>query len=337
MIELNNITKIFVSNKKYPGFLGTLKGLFSNEKIVKRAISDISFKINEGEIVGYIGTNGAGKSTTIKIMTGIMNPTAGKCIVNGIEPYKKRKKNAANIGVVFGQRTQLWWDLPVCESYTILKEIYGISNEQYNKQIQFLNEVLELDSFWNTPVRVLSLGQKMRADLGAALLHNPKILYLDEPTIGLDVVVKDKIRTAIKEINKKYNTTIILTTHDMGDIEELCQRIIVIDDGKKIFDDSIEKMKFLYGSNRMVCFKIIDFNKLGFEDIKKLFNDENIRVYIDAEQSELSILYNQNINNTAEIVDKILCNLDVDDIRFEEIELEDIVKMIYRREKVFNI
>lgn len=228
MIEVNHISKDFVMPKKYPGLKGAVKGLFSTEKIVKTAVDDISFTINKGEIVGYIGSNGAGKSTTIKMMTDILTPTRGECRVAGVDPNKNRKENAKNIGVVFGQRTQLWWDLPLGESFTILKEIYDVSDEDYKNRIKFLNEVLGLDTFWNSPVRTLSLGQRMRADLGAALLHNPKVLYLDEPTIGLDLVVKDNIRKAIKEINEKYQTTIVLTTHDIGDIEELCSRMLSV-------------------------------------------------------------------------------------------------------------
>ena len=203
MIEVKHIYKDFVSPKKYPGLKGAIKGLFSTEKVVKRAVEDISFNIEKGEIVGYIGSNGAGKSTTIKMMTGILNPTKGECLVNGLNPSKNRRKNAKNIGVVFGQRTQLWWDLPLSESFTILKEIYNVSDEDYEKRMEFLNKVLELQDFFDKPVRTLSLGQRMRADLGAALLHNPKVLYLDEPTIGLDLIVKDNIRNAIKEINEK--------------------------------------------------------------------------------------------------------------------------------------
>ena len=246
MIELKNVSKEFVSPKKYPGFKGAIKGLFSNEKVSKVAVDDISFTIQDGEIVGYIGSNGAGKSTTIKMMTGILNPSKGICLVDGINPSKNRKENAQNIGVVFGQRTQLWWDLPLSESFTILKEIYDVSDEDYAKQMEFLNRVLELHEFFDRPVRTLSLGQRMRADLGAALLHNPKVLFLDEPTIGLDVVVKDNIRKAIKEINAKSNTTVILTTHDIGDIEELCDRIIIIDEGRKIYDGTTESLKEKY-------------------------------------------------------------------------------------------
>ena len=256
MIELKNVSKEFVSPKKYPGFKGAIKGLFSNEKVRKVAVDDISFTIGKGEIVGYIGSNGAGKSTTIKMMTGILNPTTGTCLVDGIDPSKNRKENAQNIGVVFGQRTQLWWDLPLSESFTILKEIYDVSDEAYEEQMAFLNRVLELDEFFDRPVRTLSLGQRMRADLGAALLHNPKVLYLDEPTIGLDLVVKDNIRKAIKEINEKYQTTVILTTHDIGDIEELCSRIIIIDEGKKIYDGTLENLKDTYGTRRKVTMEV---------------------------------------------------------------------------------
>lgn len=246
MIEVKNIRKEFISYKKYPGLKGAIKGLFSKEKVKKVAVDDISFTIQDGEIVGYIGANGAGKSTTIKMMTGILSPTSGECTVNGVNPNKKRKENAKNIGVVFGQRTQLWWDLPLSESFTILKEIYDVSDEDYKERMEFLNQVLELDTFFDKPVRTLSLGQRMRADLGAALLHNPKVLFLDEPTIGLDVVVKDNIRKAIKEINAKSNTTVILTTHDIGDIEELCDRIIIIDEGRKIYDGTTESLKEKY-------------------------------------------------------------------------------------------
>ena len=208
MIVVKHISKRFVSNKKYPGLKGAIKGLVSREKETKVAVDDISFSIKKGEIVGYIGSNGAGKSTTIKMMTGILVPTKGECRVNGIDPNHQRKENASNIGVVFGQRTQLWWDLPLSESFTILKEIYSVSDEDYKERMEFLNRVLELEPFFHKSVRTLSLGQRMRADLGAALLHNPKVLYLDEPTIGLDLVVKDNIRKAIKEINEKILRTL---------------------------------------------------------------------------------------------------------------------------------
>lgn len=243
IISVEHLLKEFKTSKKYPGLKGTIQSLFTNEKIIKRAVDDISFSINEGEIVGYIGGNGAGKSTTIKMLAGILVPTSGKCFVKGIEPYKNRQKNAQNIGVVFGQRTQLWWDLPLIESFTVLKGIYQVSNDDYEKRMEFINDVLEIEEFENNPVRTLSLGQRMRADVAAAFIHNPKVLYLDEPTIGLDVVVKDKMRKAIRELNRNFKTTIILTTHDMVDIEELCNHIIIIDNGKIIFNDMLQVLQ----------------------------------------------------------------------------------------------
>ena len=247
MIRVENLSKEFKINKKYPGFKGAIKSFFSTEYVIKKAVDDISFEINDGEIVGYIGANGAGKSTTIKMMTGILTPTNGIVTVNGIVPYENREKNAKNIGVVFGQKTQLWWDLPISETFSLLKDIYDISDNDFEERMNFFKKVLGLEEFFLNPVRTLSLGQRMRADLAAALIHNPKVIYLDEPTIGLDVVVKESVRKAIKEINKKYGTTIILTTHDLNDIEELCNRIIIIDKGKKIYDGEIEGVKEKYG------------------------------------------------------------------------------------------
>lgn len=238
MIKIENLTKEFKTYKKYEGFKGAVKSLFSNEYTIKKAVDNVSFTINQGELVGYIGVNGAGKSTTIKMMTGILVPSGGACEINGIIPYENRKENAKNIGVVFGQRTQLWWDLPVSESFGILQKIYDIPKEKFEENLAYLKDILGLDEFFLTPVRNLSLGQKMRADFAASMLHDPKVLFLDEPTIGLDIVVKEKIRKAIKEINKKNNTTVILTTHDLDDIEEVCDRIIVIDGGKKFLTEA---------------------------------------------------------------------------------------------------
>ena len=273
MIRVENLTKEFKINKKYPGFKGAIKSFFSTEHITKRAVDDISFEINDGEIVGYIGANGAGKSTTIKMMTGILTPTSGKVTVNGITPYENREKNAKNIGVVFGQKTQLWWDLPISETFSLLKDIYDISDNDFEERMNFFKKVLGLEEFFLNPVRTLSLGQRMRADLAAALIHNPKVIYLDEPTIGLDVVVKESVRKAIKEINKKYGTTIILTTHDLNDIEELCNRIIIIDKGKKIYDGEIEGVKEKYGYLTTVEIQVkenINLDKFNeFADMKK--------------------------------------------------------------------
>ena len=332
MIEVKHISKDFVSQKKYPGLKGAVKGLFSNEKVVKKAVDDISFTIDDGEIVGYIGSNGAGKSTTIKMMTGILTPTRGECLVNGINPSKKRKENAQNIGVVFGQRTQLWWDLPLSESFTILKEIYNVSEEAYRERMAFLNRVLELEEFFDRPVRTLSLGQRMRADLGAALLHNPKVLYLDEPTIGLDLVVKDNIRAAIKEINEKYQTTVILTTHDIGDIEELCSRIIIIDDGRKIYDGSLEELKETYGTKRKVSVEVKQPQKLKELRLAQLLEVEenDYQTEFDAEKNSFSVTFDKHKIQAPQVLNAVMEVTEVQDIQIQETELAEIVKDIYR-------
>lgn len=331
MITVKNISKEFVSAKKYPGLKGAIKGLFSREKVSKLAVDDISFDINEGEIVGYIGSNGAGKSTTIKMMTGILKPTKGECIINGVDPSKERTKNAANIGVVFGQRTQLWWDLPLSESFTILKEIYNVSDEDYERRMKFLNEVLGLEEFFTQSVRTLSLGQRMRADLGASLLHNPKVLYLDEPTIGLDLVVKDKIRAAIKEINEKYKTTVILTTHDIGDIEELCSRIIVIDEGRKIYDGGLKELKETYGKKRKVFMEVVDLKACENTDwsVKLSKSSDCFSVSYDKEQNKVAFTFNRDEVQISEIISAVMAVSEVKDVEIKETELSEIVKEIY--------
>lgn len=331
MIQVKNISKEFVSAKKYPGLKGAIKGLFSNEKVSKQAVKDISFDIADGEIVGYIGSNGAGKSTTIKMMTGILAPTSGEVIVNGINPRKERSKNAKKIGVVFGQRTQLWWDLPVQETFTILKEIYEVSDEDFVERIDYLDHVLGINEFMDRPVRTLSLGQRMRADIAAALIHNPPVLFLDEPTIGLDLVVKDNIRQAIKDINKKYNTTVILTTHDIEDIEELCERIIIIDDGSKIYDGSLENLKKSYGTTASVIFepkKMDDMDNLSISDMLGLADDE-CSMELDYENNLLTVVYDKRKVQAPQIVNIMMEATTVLDFKTEDTKLAEIVKAIY--------
>ena len=327
MIKVENITKEFKSNKKYPGFKGAIKSFFSTEYIIKKAVDDISFSIEDGEIVGYIGANGAGKSTTIKMMTGILTPTSGKITVDGLVPYEKRKENAKRIGVVFGQKTQLWWDLPLSETFTLLKEIYEVSDKDFNERMAFLNSTLSLEDFMLTPVRSLSLGQRMRADIAAALIHNPKVVYLDEPTIGLDVMVKEKVRNAIREINKKYGTTIILTTHDLNDIEELCSRIIIIDNGKKIYDGSLEEIKSRYGARTSIELQVkkkIDLSSLNFKE-----NLEEDDLNIKEENNKIIATFNKNKISSSEIMSEILTKVEVIDFKVIETSIEDIIKKIY--------
>lgn len=330
MIKVENLTKEFKMSKKYPGFKGAIKSFFSNEYTHKLAVDSISFEIHKGEIVGYIGANGAGKSTTIKMMTGILTPTSGNVTVNGLVPYEDREKNAKNIGVVFGQKTQLWWDLPISETFTLLKDIYDVSDEDFEERMKFLKELLGLEEFFLNPVRTLSLGQRMRADLAAALIHNPKIIYLDEPTIGLDVVVKEKVRQAIKDINEKYGTTIILTTHDLDDIEELCNRIIVIDKGKKIYDGEIQGIKDKFGYLTTVEAQIK--GNISVEDLKfkEIVEDDDFKVEI--KENKLAVTFNRNKISSGDIISEVIKEVKVIDFVVKETSIEDIVKKIYRNE-----
>ncbi len=331
MIEVSNLTKSFKKPVRKPGLWGMFKTLFSFKYTTTQAVKGISFNVDKGEIVGYIGANGAGKSTTIKMMCGILTPNFGHVLVDGYLPYdnKQRKKVLKEIGVVFGQRTQLWWDLPLIESLQILKEIYDVSKEDYEIRFEFLKNVLELDDFLNQPVRTLSLGQRMRADLAASLIHNPKILFLDEPTIGLDVLVKDRIIKAIKEINEQYQTTIILTTHNMDDITDLCNRVIILDEGSILFDGPLDSIKKKFGNIRNIS--IVNKLDIDIEKIKKTFND-NIEV-ID-ENGYLNISFDADVIKINKVLKYLLENCDITDIKIQENTLESIVRNIYEHKKV---
>jgi ABC-2 type transport system ATP-binding protein len=317
-------------NKKYPGFKGAIKSFFSREYTIKTAVDDISFKIDEGEIVGYIGENGAGKSTTIKMMTGILTPTSGEVLVNERVPYEDRQKNAKDIGVVFGQKTQLWWDLPLSETFSLLKDIYEVDEKDFQERMNFLNEILDLEPFMLSPVRTLSLGQRMRADLAAAFIHNPKVIYLDEPTIGLDVVVKDNVRKAIKKINQDFGTTIILTTHDLNDIEELCNRIIIIDSGKLIYDGGLQEIKELYGYMTNIEVQLKREISLKEVEFIKALDKENIDLNI--KESKLIVTFNKNNVSTTDIIGGLMAKFEVVDFSVNETTVEEIVKKIYRNE-----
>jgi len=330
MIEVKNLTKEFKMNKKYPGFSGAIKSFFSREYSVTKAVDDVSFHIQEGEVVGYIGANGAGKSTTIKMMTGILTPTSGEVLVNGIIPYENRQKNAKDIGVVFGQKTQLWWDLPLSETFTLLRDIYEVDRKQFEFQMDFLNEVLELKDFMLQPVRTLSLGQRMRGDLAAALIHNPKVIYLDEPTIGLDVVVKENVRKAIKKINETYGTTIILTTHDLMDIEELSSRIIIIDKGKMLYDGNVKHIKETYGY--MSDIEIQTRNYIDLQEVQFIKELDEEFIGLQAEENRLKVQFNKNRTTTTEITKRLMNKLDITEFTIHEPSIEDIVKKIYRNE-----
>ncbi len=334
MIEVSNLTKEFVKYEKEKGLKGLLKGFFNAKKVVKKAVDNVSFSIAEGEMVGYIGANGAGKSTTIKMLTGILTPSSGEVKVNGIIPYKDRVPNARNIGVVFGQRTQLWWDLPLSESFLILREIYEIPQKDYDDRMAFFNDILNLDDFIKSPVRTLSLGQRMRADIAASLLHNPKVLYLDEPTIGLDVRAKQKMRDAIKLMNQTYKTTVILTTHDLDDIQELCNRILIIDKGKIIYDGSLSEIREKYGTTKRIECEVKDELDDEKMDFASCFDIDPNELEITHEDKKLSIVFPKHKISVAQMTEEILRRFDVQDISIFDANIERIVAKIYDEGKV---
>ena len=330
MIEVKNVTKEFKKTIKDAGLKGSAKSLFHKKTEIVKAVDDISFTVNEGEILGFIGPNGAGKSTAIKMLTGILTPTSGEIIINGQVPYKNRKKYVKEIGVVFGQRTQLWWDLPLRETYSVLKEIYQIEDKAFKQRMDFLNEVLELDPFIGSPVRTLSLGQRMRADIAASMIHNPRVLFLDEPTIGLDVVVKDNIRKAIAEINKTEKTTIILTTHDLSDIELLCKRIVMIDKGKKVYDGALDSMKEKYGKMREIHINLLsekDMDKLDFAGKLGLAGDD-LELAIDGKKA--IVRFNSSKVQVSDMLSYILGTITVKDIAVSEADIEEIIRRLYK-------
>ena len=273
-ISVNHISKTFKVSKREVGLLSSIKSFFKREYTYIEAVKDISFQIEKGEIVGYIGPNGAGKSTTIKILSGILTPDSGTCTINKMTPWVEREKYVSNIGVVFGQRTQLWWDIPAIDTFNLLKDIYNIPDKEYEETKNELIKLLDIEEIIKIPVRQLSLGQRMRCEIAASLLHKPSILFLDEPTIGLDAISKKVVRDFIKKINKEYKTTVILTTHDMSDIEALAKRIILIGKGKILYDGNIHNLKQKFGNIKNITIhtkdKITKINKKGIVTQKKL-------------------------------------------------------------------
>ena len=257
-LVMKNVCKDFKVLNRHEGLKGSIQDLFSRDYKTISAVKDVSLEVGRGEIIGYLGPNGAGKSTTIKMMTGVLEPTSGEILVNGKIPYKNRTENCENIGVVFGQRSQLWWSLPLIESFKLLRDIYMVPKNEYDDMIELYKSLVDIEPIINKPVRQMSLGQRTLSDILAAFLHNPAIVFLDEPTIGLDVSMKDKIRSLIKGLNQEKNTTVILTTHDMGDVDALCKRIVIIDKGTKIYDNDIEHLKGYFGSYRTLHMRLAD-------------------------------------------------------------------------------
>jgi len=330
IIEVQNLTKEFRSFRRREGVWGAMQNLFVRDKITVSAVDHVNFTIQPGEVVGYIGANGAGKSTTVKMLTGILVPTGGSIVANGFVPWRDRRHYTKHIGVVFGQRTQLWWDIAVVESFKLLKEIYEVSDADYQKRLGIFSEILNLKDYLNTPVRKLSLGQRMRCDIAASLLHNPPVLFLDEPTIGLDVVAKDRIREFLKEVNRMERTTVLLTTHDLSDIEELCSRIIVIDKGRTLFDGALREMKGRLAKFNQVKFLLKDRGQA--DAVNQIATDGILCDRID----ELTYLmrFDRERYSNAEIIRSIVNTLEVSDILVEEEPIEDIVKRIYLRGEV---
>lgn len=324
-IEIKNLSKVFKKPIRGEGLKGMIKTLFSRKYEKIEAVKDISFSINEGEIVGYIGANGAGKSTTIKMMCGILHPSDGSVTIDGKNFEKQRRQINREIGVVFGQKTQLWWDIPLIETFKILKSIYEISDEKYNERFNYLCDLLDLKPFLKQNVRQLSLGQRMRADFAAALIHSPKLVYLDEPTIGLDVLVKDKIRKAIKELNKKDNTTVILTTHDMKDIEELCNRIIIIDKGSILYDGSIHDIKYQFGNTKTVYLPLNA--NINEEDIKEKYKN----IEITTNDENIILKFSLNEVNLDDVLLLLINKYHIKDFRIDDISIEDITKKLYEK------
>ena len=325
IIRVENLSKIFKKPLREEGLKGMIKALFSRKYEEVHAVDNISFDIEEGEIIGYIGANGAGKSTTIKMMCGILYPTSGSVTVNGMNFANDRQKINKEMGVVFGQKTQLWWDIPLIETFKILKSIYEVSDEDYNERFEYLCDLLEMRPFLTQTVRSLSLGQRMRADFAAALIHSPKIVYLDEPTIGLDVLVKDKIRSAIKELNKKYNITVILTTHDMKDIEELCNRIIIIDKGKILYDGSLANIKYRFGNTKTI------FIPSNVELNEAEMHEKFSAVTIERFEDKTAIKFSLNELDLDDLMLYLINTYHIKDFKIEDISIEDITKKLYEK------
>ena len=303
-ITMNGVVKEFKVLNRHEGLKGSLMDLFSRDYNIVTAVDNISVKIPKGQIVGYLGPNGAGKSTTIKMMTGVLEPTRGDIVVNGCIPYKNRTGNAEKIGVVFGQRSQLWWSLPLIESFKLLKEIYLIPDDKYNEMMELYSSIVDLEPLLHKTVRQMSLGQRTLSDILAAFLHDPQIVFLDEPTIGLDVSMKSKIRELIKELNKRKQTTVILTTHDMGDVDALCERIVIIDHGKMIYDNDMDHLKTYFGSYRTL----------------------KLRLHGDVWEEEV---IDESKTDVMSVISKYQEKGKILDIKLEEISTEEVIKKIY--------
>lgn len=320
-IQLENVTKVYRTVRKDPGLLGALKALVRPRFQTRTAMDGITLSIDPGEVVGYIGINGAGKSTTIKVLTGILCPTSGTVRVLGRDPYRERVANAREISVVFGQRTQLWWDLAFRDSLDMIAGIYQIPPDEYRRRLVYFVEMLDLGALLATPLRSMSLGQKMRAELMAALLHQPRVVYLDEPTIGLDIVAKERIRAFIKEQNRAIGMTVLLTTHDLGDIEELCTRVVIIDAGRIIYDGSPLAIKAAFGAQRVITFET--------QHSPRSIDPGPCAEIVALTDHRLVVRFDGNRTTAARVTAQIMEQVDILDFSISEADLGSIIKAIY--------
>ncbi len=327
MIQVKNLTRDYKITRKREGVSGGLIDLIRPRKETLRAVDRVSFTIDSGEMVGYIGANGAGKSTTIKILTGILTPTSGEVSVGGLVPWRDRLQYTRHIGVVFGQRTQLWWDLAVVESFRLLKKIYEVEDSTYHSQMGLFNELLGIDDFLHQPVRKLSLGQRMRCDLAAALLHQPRVLFLDEPTIGLDVVAKDNVRRFLRDIREQHGVTIILTTHDLGDIEQLCRRVIIIDRGVVHFDGQLADLRKRTG--HLVRLTVELKENLSGAELGRMTQDLPV-TWDEGNELRHTAEFNRSEVSGADVIKRLVNSCSVSDLHLAESPIEEIVSQIYQ-------
>jgi len=321
IIEARAVSKRFRQHRRFPGLRGAIRTLFTAEYSEVAAVTDVSYAISQGEAVGYLGPNGAGKSTMIKMLTGILVPTSGAVSVLGRTPHRERMTNAREIGVVFGQRSQLWWDLPVRDSFELHRRIYGIADARFTANLDYLSDLLDLGPFLDRAVRQLSLGQRMRAEIVMALLHDPKILFLDEPTIGLDVVAKDAVRRFLTRVNRERGTTIILTTHDLQDIEQICPRLIMVDQSRLIFDGDLRNLRATLGSRRRLTLEFgADPGSLTLRTAL-LTADEGLRKHYLLEREDISLV---------DVLTELGNGYDLKDIAFEEPNIEEVIRTFYQ-------
>jgi ABC-2 type transport system ATP-binding protein len=322
IIRVRDLRKHFKVPARKEGRFGSLRTLFSTEHTLRVAVDGVSFDVEAGEVVGYVGPNGAGKSTTIKMLTGILVPSSGEVEVAGLVPHRDRNRHLHHIGVVFGQKTQLWWDVPVVETLRLLKEIYRIPDATYRTNLDLFHDLLGLYDFWNTPVRQLSLGMRMRSDLCAALLHSPDVLFLDEPTIGVDVVAKQKLREFIRTVNQERKVTVLLTTHDMGDIEKLCSRILVIDKGRIIYDGSLNALRDEYDPYRIL---VVDFaEEVDTADVAAPASE-----VVSRDGPRVRFRFDRHRVSASDLIVTLAGQHRVRDISVEEPEIEGIIRNIY--------